>query len=126
MKKILLLASIMLATAGLFAQGSSNNSKSETKRKVTEKVCLTPDNGKVVAEYNTMGNLEKKTVYQWSTYSNSWIPTRKYEYSQDILTNQLMLVHSKWDNKKEQWKDSPKTLIYNMKENGMLSLYQTK
>lgn len=124
MKKVLFFIAVVFISITMVAQESNNIGFNKNVEKKTEKVTLTKKNGKVVAEYNALGTLTKKTFYQWSNYNRSWIPCQKYEYAQDLSSSKMTVTFTKWNDRIEAWENNSDVFTYEMNNEGILSLKQ--
>ncbi len=124
MKKVLFFIAVVFISTIIVAQESNNVDFDKSVKKNTEKVTLTKKNGKVVAEYNSLGSLTKKTFYLWSNYHSSWVPSQKYEYAQDLSSSKMTVTFTKWNNSAEAWENRSDVFTYEMNNEGMLSLKQ--
>ena len=122
MKKVLLVITVTLLSIVLTAQ-NSNTDTCSVENKGAEKVIVSKNNSKIVAQYDLSGSLTKKILHQWDSRSRSWAPVKMYEYAYDLVNNQLILTYTQWNKQTDEWDKNPQVFTYNIETDGILSLH---
>lgn len=122
MKRILFISIIIITSIAIQAQDIDRISSIPNEKNNRKEVTLTQNNGKMVAEYDELDVLYKKTLYLWSSFHKNWQPYQKYEYSQNDNNSTMTIIFTKWDAISEAWEKDSKTLNYKIDYQSILSL----